>query len=102
MAFKDHSKAKTWRTYYSNLLNVEFSWNHDLSNEPAVHSPPILITEGMIRKVISQIKNGKTTGPSELTLEMILASQQHITTHLTSLQITSQKEKYLRIGTYLI
>ena len=79
MAFDDNSKAKTWQTNYSNLLNVEFLWNHDgLSNKPPVHSPPIFITEEMICKAISQMKKGKTTGNSDVALEMILASQQHI------------------------
>ena len=57
MAFDNNSKAKTWRTHYSNLLNVEFPWNHNnLPNEPAVHSPKVLITEEMICKTISQLK----------------------------------------------
>ena len=65
---------------------MEFPWNHDnLPNEPAVHGPPIIITEEMICKVISQMRKGKATGPSEVMLEMILASQQHILPHLTKL-----------------
>ena len=87
-AFNDNSKAKTWRTYYPNLLNVEFPWNHDLLNEPAVHSPTILITEKMICRTISQMKKGKATGPSGIALKMILASQQHIVPLWQSFQIT--------------
>ena len=79
MAFNYNSNAKTWQTNYSNQLNVEFPWNHDsLSNKPPVHSPPIFITDKMICKTISQMKNRKATGPSDVALEMILASQQHI------------------------
>ena len=82
MAFDNNSKAKTWRTHYSNLLNVEVPWNHNnLPNEPAVHSPKVLITEEMICKTIYQLKKN----PSGVVLEMILASQQHIVPHLTKL-----------------
>lgn len=101
MAFDYNSNAKTWQTNYSNQLNVEFPWNHDsLSNKPPVHSPPIFITDKMICKTISQMKKGKATGPSDVALEMILASQQHI---WQSMQTTLlQKENCLRIENYPI
>ena len=69
MAFYDNSKAKIWSGV------VEFPWNpDDLTNEPAVHGPPVSIIEEMICKAISQMKKGKVTGPSGVVLEMILAS----------------------------
>ena len=75
MALNDNSKAKTWQAHYSNLLNVEFPWNHhDLPSEPAVNGPPIFITEEMVCKAIFQVKKEKATGPSGVALEMILAS----------------------------
>ena len=83
MSFDNISKAKTWQTHYSNLLNVEFPWNHhDLPTEPAVHGPPVFITEEIICNAISQMKKGKATGLSGVTLEMILASQQHTSYHI--------------------
>ena len=83
MAFDNNSKGKMWRRNYSNLLNVEFWSNHDdLPNEPALHGPPVFITERMICKAIFQTKKGKATGPSGVALE---TSQQHITPHLTKL-----------------
>ena len=64
MAFDDCSKAKAWESHYSNLLNVEFPWNDEnLPNELAVHGPPILITEDMICKAISQMKKRKGCWP---------------------------------------
>ena len=85
MVFDDNLQAKAWRTDCSNLLNVEFQWNHDDLNEPAVHNPPIFISEEMTYQVISQMKKGKATGPSGVVLEMILASQGHILLDLTKL-----------------
>ena len=83
MAFDNNSKATTWQTHYSNLPKVEFPWNYDdLPNKPAAHGPPIFITSN--HKTISQMKKRKAAGPSGVTLEMILASQQHIP-HLTKL-----------------
>ena len=95
MVFNKNSKAKAWQTHYSNLLHVEFPWNHDdLLNEPAIHDPPIFITEEMIYKAISQMKKGKAFGPSGVVVEMILALQQHIVQHLVKLAnntVTEQK-----------
>ena len=55
---------------------MEFPWSHDdLPNGPAVHGPPVFITEEMVCKVLA-------TGPSGVALEMILALQQHIVAHL--------------------
>ena len=64
MAFDDCSKAKAWESHCSNLLKVEFPWNNEnLPNELAVHGPPILITEDMICKAISQMKKRKGCWP---------------------------------------
>ena len=58
---------------------MEFPWSHDdLPNAPAVHGPPVFITEEMVCKVLA-------TGPSGVALEMILALQQHIVAHLEKL-----------------
>ena len=86
MVFHYNSKATARWTHYSPLLNAGFTSNHDnLSGKPAVHGPPIFITEEMICQAISLMKTGKGNGPSGVALETILASQWHTVPHLTKL-----------------
>ena len=50
---------------YQMPFNVEFDWYPDhLSDEPPVEGPPIPITTDMVKKAISQMKEGKALGPS--------------------------------------
>ena len=61
-------------------------WNFQgiMTYQPVL-GPPIFITEEIICKAISQMKKVKATSPSGVTLEIILASQQHIVPHLIKL-----------------
>ena len=69
------SKQKAWLEHYQRLLNVEFDWDPDhLSDEPPVEGPPIPITIDMFKKVISQMKTGKSPDSSGIVVEMIRAA----------------------------
>ena len=71
----EDSKPKAWLEHYQRLLNAEFDWdpNH-LSDESPVEGLPIPITIDMVKKDISQMKAGKTHGPSGIVVEMIRAA----------------------------
>ena len=75
MSMSEDSKQKVWLEHYQRLLNVEFDWDPDhLSDEPPVEGPPIPITIDMVKKAISQMKVGKSQGPSGIVVEMIRAA----------------------------
>ena len=75
MSMSEESKQKAWLEHYQNLPNLEFDWDPDhLSYQPPVESPPIPITIDMVKKAISQMKAGKTPGPSGIVVEMIRAA----------------------------
>ena len=64
MSMSEDSKQKAWLAHYQRLLNVEFDWDPDhLSYQSLVEGPPIPITTDMVKKAISQMKAGKSTGP---------------------------------------
>ena len=64
MSVREDSKQKAWLEHYQKLLNVEFDWDPDnLSDKPPLEGPLILITIDMIKKAISQMKEGKSPGP---------------------------------------
>ena len=64
MSMSEDSKQKAWLEHYQRLLNVEFDWDPDhLSYQSPVEGPPIPITIDMVKKAISQMKAGKSTGP---------------------------------------
>ena len=74
MSMSEDSKQKAWLEHYQRLLNVEFDWDPDhLSYQSPVEGPPIPITTDMVKKAISQMKAGKTLGPSGIVVEMIRA-----------------------------
>ena len=74
MAFDDKSKLAAWESHYKKLLNVEFPWDSStLSDEPPIQGPPIWITKKMVLQALKKMKKGKAAGPSDITVEMILA-----------------------------
>ena len=67
MSLSEDSKQKAWLEHYQRLLNVEFDWD-------PVEGPPIPVTIDMVKKAISQMKDGKAPGPSGIMVEMIRAA----------------------------
>ena len=53
MSMSEDSKQKAWLEHYHRLLKAEFDWDPDnLSYQPPVEGPPILITTDMVKKAI--------------------------------------------------
>ena len=79
-------KLKAWQLHYDKLLNEEFPWNADsLSNESPVQGPAINISADMVRKAISKMKCGKSSGPSGIIIEMFKAAGDSFINELTVL-----------------
>ena len=75
MSMNEDSKWKAWLEHYQRLLSAEFDWDLNyLSDESPVVGPPIPITIDMVKKAFSQMKAGKTPGPSGIVVEKIRAA----------------------------
>ena len=60
----------TWKQYMEKLMNEENEWDNDISSVRR-EGPACRISEGEVRRALSQMKGGKATGPSEVGTELI-------------------------------
>ena len=75
LALTVDEKLEAWQSHYDKLLNEEFPWNADsLSDDPPMQGPVIYITADMVRKAMSKMKCGKSSGPSGIIIEMMRAA----------------------------
>ena len=75
LALTVDEKLKAWQSHYDKLPNEEFPWNADtLSDDPPTQGPAIYITPDMVRKAMSKMKRGKSSGPSGIIIEMMRAA----------------------------
>ena len=75
LALTVDDKLEAWKSHYDKLLNEEFPWNvESLSCQSPVQGPAIYITAAMVRKAVSKMKSGKSSGPSGIIIEMIKAA----------------------------
>ena len=69
-------------------MNTEFDWDrHTLSVEHPVSGPAVRVTEKMVEKAVSKMKNGKAAGPSGIVSEMVKAAGEvglHMVTNLVN------------------
>ena len=86
LALTVDDKLKAWQSHYDKLLNEEFAWDaSSLSNDPPVQGPALYISTDMVRKAISKMKCGKSSGPSGIIIEMIKAAGDPFVDELTVL-----------------
>ena len=63
MSLSEDSKQKAWLEHYRRFLSVGFDLDTDhMSDEPPMIGPPIPITTDMVKRAISQMKHGQSTG----------------------------------------
>jgi len=62
-----------WKEYMEKLLNVENEWDGDVVAD-MVEGPPNRISEEEVREAINESKTGKSSGPTEVVVEMIRAA----------------------------
>ena len=71
--FTEEDQAKIWKEHMEKIMNEENEWDHAMETD---------VVEGLVEKVarneiveaMQKMKSGKATGPSEVSVEMIVAS----------------------------
>ena len=71
--FIEENRAKIWKDHMEKIMNEENEWEHMVETD---------VVEGSVEKVarnknveaMQKMKSGKETGPSEVNVEMIVAS----------------------------
>ena len=66
-------KAKIWKELMKKIMNEENEWDHTMENG-VVEGPVKNVARNEIVEVMQKVKSGKTTGRSEVSVKMIVAS----------------------------
>ena len=72
MDFVKEDRAKIWKERMEKIMNEENKWGHMV--ETHVEGPVEKVTRNEIMETMQKMKSGKATEPSEVSMEMIVAS----------------------------
>ena len=73
MGFIEEDRAKIWKENKEKIMNEENEWDQMVETD-VVEEPVEKATCNEIVEAIQKMKSGKATGPSEVSVEMIVAS----------------------------
>ena len=72
LGFIDEDRAKIWKEHMEKIMNEENEW--DRMVETDVAEPVDKVSRNEIVEATQRKESGKATGPSEVSVEMIVAS----------------------------
>ena len=73
LGFIEEDRAKIWKKHMEKIINEENEWDHMVETD-LVEGPVEKLARNEIVKAIQSMKSGRTTGPFEVSVEMIVAS----------------------------
>ena len=73
MGFIEEDRAKIWKEHMEKIMNEENEWDHMVETD-LVEGPVEKVARNEIVEAIQSMKFRKATGPSEVSVEMIVAS----------------------------
>ena len=73
LGFIEEDRAKIWKEHMEKIINEENEWDHMVETD-VVEGPVEKVARNEIVEAMQRMKSGKVTGPSEVSVEMIVAS----------------------------
>ena len=73
LGFIEEDRAKIWKEHMEKFMNEENEWDHMVETD-VVEGPVEKVARNEIVEAMQRMKSGKATGPSEVSVEMIVAS----------------------------
>ena len=73
LGFFVEDRAKICKEHMEMIMNEENEWDHMVETD-VVEGPVEKVARNKIVEVMQRMKSGKATGPSEVSVEMIVAS----------------------------
>ena len=73
MGFNEEDKAKIWKEHIGKIMNEENQWDQMVETD-VVEEPVEKVARNEIVEAMQKMKSGKATGPSEVSVEMVVAS----------------------------
>ena len=71
--FIEEDRAKVWKEQMEKIMNEEKEWDHMVETD-VVKGPVEKVVRNEIVEAMQKMKSGKAKGPSEVSVEMIVAS----------------------------
>ena len=69
------NNTKIWKKYMEKIMNENNKWDHMVETD-VVEGPVEKVAHNEIVKPMQKMKLGKATGPSEVSVEMMVASDE--------------------------
>ena len=77
LGFIEEDRAKIWKEHMEKIMNEENKWDHgEMVKTDVVEGPVEKVARNKIVEAMQRMKSGKTTRPSEVSVEMVVASGQ--------------------------
>ena len=73
LSFVEEDRAKIWKEHMEKIMNEENEWDHIVETD-VVEGPVEKVARNEIVETMQKMKSGKATGPSEVSVEMIVTS----------------------------
>ena len=73
LGFIEEDRAKIWKEHMEKIMNEENEWDHMVETD-VVEGPVEKVARNEIVEAMQRMKSGKATGPSKVSVEMIVAS----------------------------
>ena len=73
LGFIEEDRAKIWKEHMEKIINEEDKWDHKVETD-LVEGPVEKVDRNEIMEAMQSMKLGKATGPSEVSVKMIVAS----------------------------
>ena len=73
LGFIEEDRAEIWRGHLEKIMNEDNKWDHMVETD-LVEGPVEKVARNDIVEAIQSMKSRKATGPSEVSVEMIIAS----------------------------
>ena len=73
LGFIEEDREKIWKEHMEKIMNEENEWDH-MAETDVVEGPVEKVVRDEIVEAMQKTKSGKATGPSEVSVEMIVAS----------------------------
>ena len=73
LCFSENERGKVWKDYMERIMNEENDWDCNVEVD-AVEGPVVCVSREEVVQALNEMKTGKTSGPSEVSQELIAAN----------------------------
>ena len=72
LCFSEKQRGKVWKDYMDRIMNNEINWDQNVEGD-VVEGPVVCVSREEVLQALNDIKTGKASGASDMSLELIAA-----------------------------